>query len=783
MKSGEHPAVTRNPNLDLHPHPHLPQARDPLVGPRPETWWTGVPPARCPGLNERGELNALPTPDLSSCTRESVRDYFDNGWTLSELLFSSLQGQQAFETPPWHRLRHPLVFYFCHPAVLYVNKLRLAGLGSSLSPDFEALFETGVDEMSWDDLALNELDWPGLDQVTDYRRRVYQLVRSVIDTHPGLEPDHKPITEEHPLWALFMGFEHERIHLETSSVLIRELPVEWVRHPSTWPAVHPSARRPAVPAPRSARDYPLNPLIEVPPGSVSIGKKREETSWGWDNEYGLREVELEAFRTQRFLVSNGEFLEFVRAEGYLDQTLWTKDGWGWRQFRNAKWPAFWVSTGPAGLHDYRLRVMFEVLDMPWSWPVEVNFHEAEAYRAWRERRDGSSYRLMSEARHHRLRALSPEGSSGVNAGLRCGSPRPVDEGQSPGAADVFGNVWQWCEDHFHSLPGFRVHRLYDDFSTPCFDGKHQLILGGSFVSTGAEATRWARFHFRPHFSQHAGFRLTSGDTPAEAVRLDARPSHDVYERDDAFEQYMLLHYGRQEDVLPPAAGMGGAIDFPRRCAERLLALAKSEQLTARRALDVGCAVGRSSFELTRGFDDVVAIDRSERFIRAANTMQERGSLSYFLRDEGELGRDVLATVAPELDRRRVRFRVADACSLPADLVGFDAVMGANLLCRLPRPRAFLDRLSGPRGLVRPGGLLFLTTPGTWSTTFTPREEWLGGLSRGGEEVHTFDGLRDVLEAHFELLVHEDIPLLIREHRRKYQFIVSELTVWRRRNGS
>ena len=59
-----------------------------------------------------------------------------------------------------------------------------------------------------------------------------------------------------------------------------------------------------------------------------------------------------------------------------ERRFWSDDGWGWRTFRNAKWPTFWTSVGPAGKHDYRLRTNFEVQPMPWSWPAEVNFHEA-----------------------------------------------------------------------------------------------------------------------------------------------------------------------------------------------------------------------------------------------------------------------------------------------------------------------------------------------------------------------------------------------------------------------
>src|SRR5258706_8881332 len=128
--------VTRNPNLELRPHVHVPDPSDPFVGPRPSSWWTGRPPTDV--------VHGLPMPNLRTCTRQQVLDYFDNGWTLTEVLFSALQGRQAFLTPVYHRLRHPLIFYYCHPAALYVNKLRVAGLTDAVNEDFETLFQTGV---------------------------------------------------------------------------------------------------------------------------------------------------------------------------------------------------------------------------------------------------------------------------------------------------------------------------------------------------------------------------------------------------------------------------------------------------------------------------------------------------------------------------------------------------------------------------------------------------------------------------------------------------------------
>ena len=115
-------------------------------------------------------------------------EYFDNTWLLTEVLFSGLKGEEPFYRPPYHSLRHPLVFYYCHPAALYVNKLRVAGvLDAPVNSYFETIFETGVDEMSWDDLSKNEMQWPSLREAHAYRKQVYALVKNVILNHPCLD--------------------------------------------------------------------------------------------------------------------------------------------------------------------------------------------------------------------------------------------------------------------------------------------------------------------------------------------------------------------------------------------------------------------------------------------------------------------------------------------------------------------------------------------------------------------------------------------------------------------
>ncbi len=640
--------------------------------------------------------------------RQELLEYFENSWALTEVLFTALRTEEAFYRPPAHRLRHPLIFYYGHPAVLYVNKFRLAGLvNGPVNPEFERIFEVGVDEMSWDDLSQTRDYWPSAEAVEGYRRRVHDLVRGVIETHPTLDRE--------TVWAILMGIEHERIHLETSSVLMRELPAELVQRPPRWPEY-----------PAFNGELSANPLVDVAAGEVTIGKSRAEPTFGWDNEYGSKTVSVPAFRVTQTLISNGEFLGFVQASGYGEQRFWSEEGWKWRTFRNTKWPVFWIPEGPQGLHEYKLRLCFEVVPMQWSWPAIVNYHEAKAYCAWRSECDKTStpYRLLTEAEHHRIREW-PQREP--NFGLRFGSEGAVD-------SNPFGNAWQWSEDHAAALPGFRVDPLYEDFSLPCFDGKHHLILGGSFISTGDEISRFARFHFRPHFFQHAGFRMV-------------QPSN-RYGTDAGLSQYLLLHYGSREETSPFPLPEN-AIGFPRRCAAML------GEVTSGRALDLGCAVGGATFELARWFDSVLGIDLSERFIEAADTLRTDGRLEY------EFG---TALVDPVIDRNRVHFSVGDACALPAGLRPFDAVLLANLLCRLRDPKALLTRLTE---LVNPGGFVLIALPYSWMSEYTPAENRLSA-----------EALRALMAPHFELVRESDEPLLIREHARKFEYIVSHVTLWR-----
>lgn len=248
-----------------------------------------------------------------------------------------------------------------------------------------------------------------------------------------------------------------------------------------------------------------------------------------------------------------------------------------------------------------------------------------------------------------------------------------------------------------------------------------------------------------------------------------------YESDRAVAEYLLFHYGSAAEVLPYEFGPHAALDYPARCVSECL---ERGRLPAHsRALDLGCAVGRSSFELARHCREVIGIDYSHRFIDCAQRLQQEGRMICHRVEEGACRKAATVAVPPDIDRARVRFEQGDAMNLRDHLGQFDVVLLANLVDRLAQPVRCLERLSG---LVNPGGQLIITTPGTWLEEYTPREHWLGGFEREGRPVTTLEGLQAILAKDFELTATKDLPFLIREHARKFQWSVAQGSLWRRR---
>ena len=430
---------------------------------------------------------------LDACTTESIINYFENAWQLEDILLKSIVGDDTLYLNP-DALRNPLIFYLGHSAGFYINKLMMVNLlEKTLNPEYEILFGIGVDPENPEELnqAIAHLDWPPVTKVWEYRQQAYQIVLKTIKNTP-LD---LPILPHHPLWALMMGIEHQRIHIETSSMLIRQLPVEKVKRPENWQY-----------APTN-NNIPENKMVEVSGAVVKIGKAYNDITYGWDVDYGDRTLEVSPFSASKYLITNADFLKFVKAGGYENQDYWHQIGWNWKTENYIKHPKFWIPENG----NYKYRAMFDEIDLPLDWPVEVNYYEAMAYCHWK----GEGIRVMNEAEYNlaTYSNIPPETNDihNYNLNFKFGSPSPVgmlETAKSPsGLYDLRGNVWEWLTDNLNPLAGYQPHFLYADNSALFFDTKHQMMLGGCWITNGTEALKYYRNWFRPHFYQHAGFRI------------------------------------------------------------------------------------------------------------------------------------------------------------------------------------------------------------------------------------------------------------------------------------
>ena len=425
--------------------------------------------------------------------RKEIKHYFQHCYKRYESLFTLVCDEAAYYQKA-DVLRHPIIFYYGHTATFFINKFKLAKIiDDRIDPKLESLFAVGVDEMSWDDLNEKHYDWPTLAQTQSYRDAVYKLVVTLIDTLP-LE---LPITEASPWWVIMMGIEHENIHLETSSVLIRQLPIESVKENTQWEEC------------TLVGNAPQNKLLDVSAGIVTLGKNKDSKLFGWDNEYGEHQENIPAFKAAKYLTSNTEYLEFVHDDGYNNDTFWCEEGKAWKAYTHTKHPLFW-SLSKEG---YLLRTLTRQIDLPPNWPVEVNHLEASAFCQWKSMKENTTITLPTEDEYVRLREVSEvpsylewteKGESIANINLESfASCVPVDHYKHGNFYDVIGNVWQWSRTPMYPFKGFKIHPVYDDFTVPTFDGKHTLINGGSWISCGNLATQKSRYGFRRHFYQHA----------------------------------------------------------------------------------------------------------------------------------------------------------------------------------------------------------------------------------------------------------------------------------------
>ena len=378
-------------------------------------------------------------------------------------LFRVVRPESLYDRPVPER--HRMVFYLGHLEAFDWNQLGAGVLSmTAFHPEFDRLFAFGIDPPQGQLPRDEASDWPSLVEIYAYNRRVREKLDKALDDVP----------EE----MIHVAIEHRLMHAETFAYILHNLSHDRKIGP--------------VPPVRTAGSV-LHRMIEIPAGHATLGRDRQE-GFGWDNEFSATTVHVPAFSISKYKVTNGQYLEFVRA-GSLAPHYWSP--------RDGQW---------------RLRTMFGDIPLPLDWPVFVTHDEAQAYADW------AGKTLPTEAQFHRAAYGTPTGeerqypwgddfpeSTRGNFDFQRWDPVPVT-GSPAGdsafeVAQLVGNGWEWTSTVFNPFAGFQALPFYPGYSAPFFGGGHYVLKGGSARTAARLLRRSFRNWFRPNYRYlHAGFR-------------------------------------------------------------------------------------------------------------------------------------------------------------------------------------------------------------------------------------------------------------------------------------
>lgn len=161
------------------------------------------------------------------------------------------------------------------------------------------------------------------------------------------------------------------------------------------------------------------------------------------------------------------------------------------------------------------------------------------------------------------------------------------------------------------------------------------------------------------------------------------------------------------------------------------------------ALDIGCAVGRLTFEMTKTHDRAVGIDTSLSFIRAARKLISQQHLEFDLIIEGEITERKSSDLDPDFKFENAEFIVADAMALPFRSDRFATASSVNILEKVPDPSVHFSEAN--RVMDKANARFLFSDPFSWDETVSSPNLWLGGRKEGPFKGFGMDNISRMLQ--------------------------------------
>ena len=438
------------------------------------------------------------TAQRESVSAESLVEIISEARRRSDALFEIVRADAMYDRPIPER--HRIVFYIGHLEAFDWNLLHDTLELGTLHPEFDRLFAFGIDPVGGGLPTDQPSDWPSLDRVREY----VQEVRGLLDERLSGDIGERQRDGFSIDTLLNVAIEHRLMHVETLAYMLHQLPLDRKIPQVAFPPILTSPVR--------------HSMCKIPAGIAHLGLARESGDFGWDNELEAHALHVPEFEIDRYMVTNGQFLDFINDGGYENRDLWSDVDWSWKTANGIASPAFWRIKDEVRLY----RTMFKEVALPIDWPVYVSHAEASAYARW------AGKALPTEEQWQRAAYGSSDGAQQFypwgnedpapnrgNFDFTSWDPVPVNAhphgGSEFGVQGMLGNGWEWTATVFGPFPGFTPFPFYRGYSADFFDGKHFVIKGGSPRTAACMLRPTFRNWFQSHYQYvYAGVRCVNG---------------------------------------------------------------------------------------------------------------------------------------------------------------------------------------------------------------------------------------------------------------------------------
>ncbi|RKF58925.1 Ergothioneine biosynthesis protein 1 [Erysiphe neolycopersici] len=443
-----------------------------------------------------------------------------NTWGIWDLITNDLTPENLIHSKSIE-LRNPFIFYFGHiPTFLDIQISKFKEEPVFQSSNFYEIFERGIDPDVDDPKKCHQHSiipdsWPSVKDILQYQLKVRAKVHALYET------DHIPRNLARVIW---LGFEHELMHIETYLYMLLE----------SGESLPPTKETPnfEVDAIKAKEARVPNEWFHIPKQQVKIGLDDPEDNlankgpFGWDNEKPSRTIEVPSFQAQARPLTNEDYLLYlVKTHKIKIPASWTFNHKPTNQANSHFYDSL-IENSSLKSHlneietpfltkenseNIYVRTLYDLvpLNHALDWPVTASYDELAGCAKWMNARIPtfeevrSIYSYVESQRskeapintdHVRENNLTlPLNSTTAqslfanldraNVGLKNWHPVAVtNQGHRLAGQAEMGGVWEWTSSTLQKYEGFEPMSLYPGYTADFFDGKHNIILGGSWAT-------------------------------------------------------------------------------------------------------------------------------------------------------------------------------------------------------------------------------------------------------------------------------------------------------------